>query len=279
MPRRLVLLLILALVAIGVAYMANQVLGGQRAAVPLPGKPAAAVATGPKILVAKRAIAYGARAEAADFAWVDWPKAGLSERFVTEAAAKDAPTDLVGRIAKVDIGEGDPIVLDRFVDSESGGVIASLLTPGMRAFAVAIDDVRGAGGLIQPLDRVDVLLARDIEVVSARDGSRRSDVASSLLVENVKVLALDQEIAPDDESAGISGDTATLEVTPEQALLLQKAAKVGVISLVNRSIADARATPGAKPQTRTTDLSTSVGVREGVVIFRGDQQSVEIGAN
>lgn len=278
MPRRLALLLILALVAIGVAYMANQVLSGRRGPVPVPGKSSAPVATGPKILVAKRAIAYGVRAQAADFSWVDWPKSALNERFLTEAAAGEAPNELAGQIAKVDIGIGDPIVRDRFVATESGGVIAALLTPGMRAVSIPIDDERGVGGLIQPLDHVDVVVAREVEFVRSGDGTRRTEIASNLLIENVKVLAMDQAIAPDPEAPGISGETATLEVTPEQALLLQKAAKAGTISLVSRSIADARATPDAKPQTRTTDLSNTVGLREGVVIFRGDQQSVETGA-
>ncbi len=278
MPRRLVVLLILALLAVGVAYMANQALSGKKGPVSLPGKPSAAVETGPKILVAKRAIAYGQRALAEDFAWADWPKAGLNARFLTEAAAREAPTELVGQVAKVDIGIGDPIVRDRFVAPESGGVVAALLAPGMRAFAISIDEERGVGGLIQPLDRVDVLVSREIEIVSNGDGGRRNEVVSEVLIENVKVLAMDQQIAPDPEAPGIKGDTATLEVTPEQALLLQKAASAGTLSLLSRSIADARGTPDAKPRTRTTNLSKTVGVREGVVIFRGDQQSVETGA-
>ena len=65
------------------------------------------------------------------------------------------------------------------------------------------------------------------------DDERR---ASETILQNVRVLALDQTV-DDQNGTPIIAKTATLEVTPKQAELLALAADIGRITLTLRSLA------------------------------------------
>jgi pilus assembly protein CpaB len=88
-----------------------------------------------------------------------------------------------------------------------------------------------AGGFILPNDRVDVLHS---------DG--KSSVSHTIL-SNVRVLAIDQVVDDtskknDTKSANVVGKTATLELDPSQAEILNAAQSAGTLSLSLRSAAD-----------------------------------------
>ena len=58
---------------------------------------------------------------------------------------------------------------------ESGGSLPANLPEGQRAIAIAVDDVVGAGGLLQPGDRVDVALTRTF-TIDKKNGESADDV-------------------------------------------------------------------------------------------------------
>jgi pilus assembly protein CpaB len=132
-----------------------------------------------------------------------------------------------------------------------GGFLSLVLQPGTRAIGVKITDEKTAGGFILPNDRVDVLhtVIRDFDGDGTATGSTRT------ILTNVRVLAIGQtsfdteklaadttelssEIAPADNGTTLTGQTATLEVTTEQAEALLSAAASGQLSLALRASED-----------------------------------------
>jgi pilus assembly protein CpaB len=98
----------------------------------------------------------------------------------------------------------------------------------MRAATVRIDDVSGVAGFVQPNDSVDVLITRSV-VGASQNTAQVTDV----LLQNVRVLAIDQEAKNSDGSPKLAR-SATFEVAPIDAQKLALAQKAGNLSLVLR---------------------------------------------
>jgi pilus assembly protein CpaB len=95
----------------------------------------------------------------------------------------------------------------------------------MRAASVRLNDVSGVSGFVQPNDSVDVLITRQLQ------GSDTQ--ATDVLLQNVRVLAIDQQATSPDGSAKVA-KTATLMVSPIDAQKLALAQTIGSLSLVLR---------------------------------------------
>ena len=100
----------------------------------------------------------------------------------------------------------------------------------MRAVAVKVGVETASGGFIMPNDRVDVLLTRRI----------REQTFTDTVLENVRVLAIDQKYVAEQQDAPAVRKlrTATLEVTPEQARVLARVQSMGQLNLALRSLAE-----------------------------------------
>ena len=107
---------------------------------------------------------------------------------------------------------------------------------GKRAVTIRVDDVRGVAGFILPNDHVDVVLAR------TDNQSTRKESYSELLLQNVKVLAIDQ-VAGEKKEQPTVAKAVTLEVTPYQAQKISLAIDVGRLSLVLRQPGEASTVP------------------------------------
>jgi pilus assembly protein CpaB len=152
--------------------------------------------------------------------------------FLTQAAAPKSLEEFTGAVARADILAGEPITAQRLVRPGDQGFLAALLTPGFRAVALPISRETAASGFIMPNDRVDVLLAREIE--SDRGEGR---VASSIILENIRVLSIGEALrAAAAEPAVLDGSTATLELSPRDAETLAMAQKMGEVRLALRSL-------------------------------------------
>jgi len=108
--------------------------------------------------------------------------------------------------------------------------LSLLLQEGKRAVTVRVDDVRGVAGFILPGDFVDVVLI-------AEDAATRRESYSEILLQNLKVLAVDQLASERQEQPTIP-KAVTLEVTPEQAQKILLATNIGRLSLTLRRLAD-----------------------------------------
>ena len=130
----------------------------------------------------------------------------------------------------------EPILKTKVTGFGERATMAAQLTPGMRAFTLRIDAVTGVAGFLLPNDRVDVFLTR-----TDRDG-----LTSNLIMQNVKVIAVDQ-FADQDANRARLARTATVEVSPEDAQKLALAQQIGRISLGLRQIDENDVTEDARP--------------------------------
>jgi pilus assembly protein CpaB len=282
-PARIIVICVAAVAAIGLALAVRAM--GSPSNAPTAVATAAAVPARPmaKVLVAAKDLQPGQRLTEADMAWKEWPVDEVNPAFITDgsvpltsAAAEDPPAappegavasvtrvaanlatanskaDYAGSVVREPILAGEPIVSRKIVRAGDSGYMAAYLEPGMRAMAIRVTVETAAGGFILPGDRVDVLLTRETTLgnLGAQE-SDRSKFASSTVMQNIKVLAIDQSTRADDDEQAVVGATATLEVGPRDAEALALAKSEGELSLVLRSYADTGGPSGrAAPATR-----------------------------
>jgi pilus assembly protein CpaB len=115
--------------------------------------------------------------------------------------------------------------------------MAAILPTGMRALSTDISPETGAGGFILPNDHVDVILTRRDRDAEASNGGVEAHVSETIL-NNVRVLAIDQTIEEKGGQRVVVGKTATLELSPRQAERLTLAHQLGTLSLALRSLVD-----------------------------------------
>jgi pilus assembly protein CpaB len=264
-PVRIAILVVAAVAAVVVALLLRNMSAKPKA-------PPPAVAQQEKmttrVLVAGHDLAVGARLTAQDMSWQPWPADTVNAAYITDGvqtapkpagaagtakdvqvAAKDvingggpAMQALVGSVVRSDISKGEPIVAGKLVRAGDGGYMSVVLKPGMRAMAVPVNAEAGAGGFIQPGDRVDVMQ-------SYADTGHRGGSAyiNEVVVSNVRVLAVDQSTDPPKNGRSTVAATLTLEVPAEAAPLITEAKLRGNIMLALRSYADMAGAPGHPP--------------------------------
>ena len=209
--------------------------------------PALAVAPPHKlaVLAVNRPLRAGTLLKPEDLAAVE-----LAEDKVPPGAVNDDPDarrSLVGGLVRHGLTSGDVLRLpEDALRPTDHGFLAAVLSPGTRAVTVGVDMISGAAGLIWPGDRVDVILTQTIDDPSVAPGRR---VAAETMLQDVRVIAIDQQIAQGVSDTATVAKTVTLEVTPEKVEFVQVAAKLGHLSLALRS---AEAGPAASVQPSTT---------------------------
>ena len=247
MPAARLLVLGLSIVAGGIAaYLAA---GGSKAVVQQVVQQAPTV----DVLVAKADIGLGQSLSPTNVEWQAWPKGTSSANLIQRADRPDAAGKLAGAIARIPFVAGEPIREAKIVTLNGTGFMAAILPSGMRAVSTPISPETGAGGFILPNDRVDVIL-------SQRD--KGTDlVRSRVVLNNVRVLAIDQAPKEKDGTSALIGRTATLEANSEQAEILARAHLSGTLSLALRSLADAEGDRAQRPTRKMVAVYRGVGAQ------------------
>jgi pilus assembly protein CpaB len=169
-------------------------------------------------------------------------------------AGAPGAVELKGALLRHPTTSGTILVADDVILPSAPGFLAATLKPEMRAVSVAVDDVSGNAGLIQPGDYVDLLLTQQMD---RRTNSPELAVSSETVVEHVRVLAVGSEIirpqrADNNSEPNNPARTVTLEVTPRMGEVVAVAARLGSLSLALRSFAtdtrDAASAPDAASQ-------------------------------
>lgn len=230
--KKLVLLLGALIIAIGTAFAARSMFASGGA----PSAEAAAVPTGPRVLVAKRALTAGTIITADALGFQPWPKELVQDAYFIDGEAD--MNKLLGTVVRYPITAGEPVTQGSLVAPGDRGFLAAALGPGMRAVTVPVSATTGVAGFIFAGDRVDLVLTQQI------DGSDQSAPlrAAETVLRNLRVLATDQttEKTTDENGKTVVAEfrTVTLEVTPKIAEKIAVAQTIGTISLALRSIAD-----------------------------------------
>lgn len=116
--------------------------------------------------------------------------------------------------------------------------LAFRLAPGKRAVSVAVDEITGVAGLLNPGDRVDVLATININEGGAAGMNKTLTI---ITVQDVEVLAAGKrmdEIRTDGKTEPVETKTITLAVSTDEIRPLVLASEKGSIRLALRSPAD-----------------------------------------
>ena len=229
-----------------------------------------------QVLVTVEDLPVGHRMSPDDMAWQAWPEERLTEAYFVEETTPEASMDLAGSVVRIPMFAGEPVIAGKIIQPGDKSAMAAVLNEGMRAVAVEISVETAAGGFILPNDRVDVLLAYDVQVIEGNNMTERP--ATRTVLENVRVLAIDQTFQKIEDEDVVVGTTATLELKPEHAETLMLARRMGEISLSLRGVADAREDDEGVVASRTLESA-----REGGSTIRvyksGAVRQTNIGGN
>jgi pilus assembly protein CpaB len=220
-------------------------------------KPTTPAITTEKVLVSAAALPQGLLLRDEDITWKAVPTNELPQNAIV-SGAPEAP-ELKGALLRHPVDSGAVLVADDVILPSAPGFLAATLKPEMRAVSVAVDDVSGNAGLIQPGDYVDLLLTQQMD---RRTDSPDMAVSSETVVEHVRVLAVGSEIkrpkanTDQPDMNGGRARTVTLEVTPRMGEVVAVAARLGSLSLALRSFATASRDPAAIAAASASSAST-----------------------
>lgn len=180
-----------------------------------------------RVLVAARDFQRGERFTAEDSKYIDWPERALAPAFLTEAAGATQES-LVGAVARSAMVAGEPVTETKIVRAGGSGLMAAVLSPGMRAVSMRIAPETGVAGFILPGDKVDIYYSEPDELGATQTG---------VLFEDVRVLAINTVYTESTETPTIEGVNATIELTPANATrFINARSSKGQLSLALRSI-------------------------------------------
>lgn len=236
-----IVVLSIALAAGGVAAL----LAGRSDKPPAPQHAPVAKVETVDVLVAKANIGMGQRISAHDIGWQVWPASAKSGNFIRKADHPKAIEALSGSIARAPFIGGEPIRKAKLVEADGSGFMAAILPSGMRAISVGVTAESAASGFILPGDHVDIILTRRDRAAEKASGTEVH--TSETILSDVRVLAIDQQVAEKDGQKVVVGKTATLQLTPAQAETIELSRSIGTLSLALRSITDnGKSTPAAE---------------------------------
>jgi pilus assembly protein CpaB len=283
-PVRIVIIVVAGVLAIGLALFVRNVVARPKAP---PAAVAQAAAAPPmaRVLVAKTDLAVGDTLSPDNMTWQDWPATTLNPAYITDGGAPAPPpagaqaaltnasrtvTDIasnggpklqamVGGIVREEIAAGEPITAKKIVRSGDSSYMAVRLPPGTRAVSLPLTIESGAGGFIQPGDRVDIL---STHADASKTGG--GGMVTETVLANVPVLAIDQKTDSVRGGTSMPGAVITVQVPAANVATVARARAEGGLMLALRSYADlsgATVGPGAA-DTHTVRVFKGAGSAE-----------------
>jgi pilus assembly protein CpaB len=191
-----------------------------------------------EVLIAAVDLPVGSSVTADQMRWQPWPVAAVSEQMITKDRTPGGIDETTGAISRAPSLAGEPIRRDKMIKGVNGGFMSAVLPSGKRAVAINIvsSGARSAGGFILPNDRVDIMrTGRDDEATRSRQGE---SFMTETILQNIRVLAIGQNVQERNGEKVVIGEHATLELDPRQSELVMLAQRSGELSLALRSLAD-----------------------------------------
>ena len=200
------------------------------------------------ILAAKRPVSEGTRLSDIELTEMYWPM-----HKVPEGAIRDK-SELQNLFAVRNIEAGSPIT--RTMTSKEQVQSTLPVTPGNRALTIQVDAVSGLEGHIKPGSMVDIALTYN----------EAGALTTRAIVQKARVISYGGKINPTGISSYLPGgdapkqvySTATLDVSPQDAMTILTARKLGTLSLLMRASDD----KGTLAGTEVTEDSLGHGDRK-----------------
>lgn len=212
-----------------------------------------------KVVVAAKGIEAQTTLGAEHLKLADWPHDNLPVGAQNNIAA------LTNRQTISNIAAGEIILQGQLAGPETKAGLSYAITPGYRAISLAVNETSNVSGFVLPGNYVDVLLnSKNLEDVSL----------SKIILEHVRVLAIAQERAVKDASKPRVVNVVTLELTPQEAELLDMSRSIGSVSLVLRANNDVN-----KANTRGVRQQDLNEQQPTIEIIRGSKRTMEKGVS
>jgi pilus assembly protein CpaB len=198
------------------------------------------------VAVAARPLPVGSLIQASDVKLVAWPES-------SPVAGGISKTEEVVNRGLIDtVSENEPITTTKLAPVGAGGGLPPMITAGMRAISVRVNEVIGVAGFVIPGTFVDVVLTMN-------RGNQQQEAVARIVLANVQVLTagtrIDQEQSKDGRA--VPSTVVTLLVTPENAEKVALAGTVGTITLILRNPLDQETT-----DTKGTRVAALLGAPE-----------------
>jgi pilus assembly protein CpaB len=168
-------------------------------------------------------------------------------------AVRQIPTDLapsngvsperfesfIGSTLALSVRSGEPLLSVAIAGADAAHFSQRLRT-GFRAITIAVDEVNALSGMLQPGDRIDLMLT-----ARAADARHDGHDQTIVLMQDVLILATGRQVHPDLRADGESSRSPerqfgaiTIEVDPDRAQRLIVAQRSGRITATLRNPAD-----------------------------------------
>jgi len=156
----------------------------------------------------------------------EWPKGKVPPGAVTKIE------EFQGQRSAHKLFAGEPILTGKLMGNDGSGA-ARKIPKGFLVVSVSVDAVTGASSLIEPDDRVDVLL-----YMPRRPEMGIDDTTTKTILHDVRIFAVDTQFERQHGNGTekiAAAKTVSLLVTPDQAEKVTLATGMGQIRLVMRS--------------------------------------------
>ena len=182
-----------------------------------------------QVAVAAQEINMGQKLTSNMFKLVSWPANIMPPESFSDLKKLD------GRVTKSSLQVGEPILATKLAPEGSLGGLSAVIAEGKRAITVRVNDVVGVAGFALPGNFVDIIVNTKKEEGSGNNKDSKN--ISKIVLEHILVLAVAQEAGRDETTPKVV-NAVTLEVTPEQAEMIDLARSIGDLSLVLRNQSD-----------------------------------------
>ncbi|MGH6894190.1 MAG: Flp pilus assembly protein CpaB [Dongiaceae bacterium] len=202
-----------------------------------------------KVVAAATTLKFGDRLGPENLRLVDWPAASAPDgTFKTY-------DELLGpqpRVVLQGIQPNELILTSKVTGPGQRASLSAVITSGMRAMTIRVNDVLGVAGFVLPGDRVDIMLTREIV---------QDQPITDVLLQNVKVLGIDQRSDEENNKPDVV-KAVTIEVTTEQAQKITLAATVGTLSLALRDVSNVELAPVKPVSIKDLGITEAIGTVE-----------------
>jgi pilus assembly protein CpaB len=190
------------------------------------------------VLIATAELAAGEPVALEQTELREWPSAYLPSGHFSD------PAHVKGRVLRRALRQNEPLLETDLLPVGSDGGLTALISEHHRAVSVKVDAVVGVAGFIKPGARVDVI------ATLRRVDQEREVPETRIILQDLRVLAIDQTLEERNDGEARTVNVVTLEVDPDESQKLAYAAAEGSLQLALRNPAD-----GAVRQTRKMSVS------------------------
>jgi len=172
------------------------------------------------VVVARQEIKKNELVTSGALQTVKVPAKGLNPQTITVV------NKAVGKISDIDVASGEALLSNHLQDqAEEALMVSRKVHDGYRALSIGVNLVRSVSNLIEPDDYVDV--------VSTPTAKENELVVSTLILENVRVLAVGRRMIESTKDTPYAEySSVTIEVKPEDGVKVINASEKGNLDLM-----------------------------------------------